>query len=64
MMVFTTWYAPSAKRNNGKKLELPPLSSQLCLSCIFIVEKRELYSVRRNKGLLLPVVLPDSLQYE
>ena len=52
------------KRNTCKELELPLLSSQLYISCILMVEKRERYSVRRNKGLVLLVVLPDSLQYE
>ena len=56
MRVFDNWYALSPKRNTCKELKLPPVSSQLYLSCIFIVEKRELYSVRRSKGLVLPEV--------
>ena len=63
MIIFSIWYAPSAKQNTGKELELPPLLSQLHLSCILIVEKIGL-SFHRNKNLVLPVALPDSLQYE
>ena len=35
-----------------KRLELPLSSSQLHLSCILIAEKREFYSVRRNRHLV------------